>query len=749
MSAPRLPHLLLVALCLGLLGCPETGRGEDDDDAADDDDSGDDDDATSDDDDASSDDDDATSDDDDATSDDDDATGDDDDATSDDDDAANDDDATSDDDDDATGDDDDATGDDDDATVDPCPTTTSICVGGSCILSVDPSVMPISGLLLWDGAAIPASSDNRWEFVFENTEGRVRTVPRDASAGATNTYAIPMAWGTHDVFFRWTSTASPASSAWPDPIHGLVPVATAVPPGAGALDVTPDPARVTGLLLWDGAPIPAGADNQWEFLFVDVATENELTVPRDAGSGPVSTYDIPMVPGTYDVYFTWTETAAPGTAGWPDPVFGRIPVATSFTVGSTGAALNVDIDPVRVTGLLQWDGAAIPASSGNQWDLVFEPIGGGPALSVPRSASDGPVSTYDVPMLPGSYDVHFAWVQSSASGTTSWPDPIFGNLEVATAFTVPAGGGSLNITPDPVRVTGLLSWDGAPIPQSGSNTWRVTFTNPANDQLLWIPRDASDGDVSTFDVPMLPGTYEVGFSWVSAVPWGQAGTPDPVFGDLLIAPTYVVPSGGGTLNITPDPVRLTGALGWEGAPIAASSDNQWAIVLTPSGGGASLEVRRDAAAGPAAVYDIPAFPGTWDIVFRWLNTAAPASSAWPDPIFGDLGLGSVTIPAGGGTVNIEPDPLPMTGPVEWDGGPVPASADNQWDVVWTDPYTGNTLWVPRDASGGAAVGWVTIPVWPGVWDLDMRWTGAADPATAGWPDPVYGLLDVWACQSVP
>ena len=81
MSAPRLPHLLLVALCLGLLGCPETGRGEDDDDAADDDDSGDDDDATSDDDDASSDDDDATSDDDDATSDDDDATGDDDDAT--------------------------------------------------------------------------------------------------------------------------------------------------------------------------------------------------------------------------------------------------------------------------------------------------------------------------------------------------------------------------------------------------------------------------------------------------------------------------------------------------------------------------------------------------------------------------------------------------------------------------------------------------------------------------------------------
>ena len=106
-----LPFLL--ALALGLGGCPSS---PDDDDATSDDDDSvavDDDDATSDDDDSAGDDDDAV-DDDDATSDDDDSAGDDDDAADDDDSAGDDDDSVGDDDD-SAGDDDDSAGDDDDS----------------------------------------------------------------------------------------------------------------------------------------------------------------------------------------------------------------------------------------------------------------------------------------------------------------------------------------------------------------------------------------------------------------------------------------------------------------------------------------------------------------------------------------------------------------------------------------------------------------------------------------------------------
>ncbi len=229
----------------------------------------------------------------------------------------------------------------------------------------------------------------------------------------------------------------------------------------------------------------------------------------------------------------WSQTASASSAAWPDPLFGPIPVSSAFQVPAGGGSLDVTPDPVRLSGLLQWEGAAIPGSGSNQLWIVMDPVTGGEQLWVPRSATS-PVNTYDIPALPGTWDVSFSWVTTASASSASWPDPLFGDLEVATV-TVPGGGGTANLEPDPLRLTGLLRWDAAAVPASGSNAWDVVFVDPYSDLELHAPRTASSGAINTYDVPVWPGVWHIELRWQQSASASSASWPDPIWGALRVA----------------------------------------------------------------------------------------------------------------------------------------------------------------------------------------------------------------------
>ena len=704
----RIPLLLLLLLVLA--GCPTPGR---DDDAGDDDDTttGDDDDTT-------------TADDDDTTADDDDTTGDDDDTTGDDDDD-----------------------DDDDTTppVDPCPAPISLCAG-DCLFNVSVDPVRLTGLLSWDGAPIPSGAANAWDIVFvDPTSGEELSVPRTASSGAVSTYDIPALPGTWDVFFEWTSAASPGSTGDPDPVWGRWLVASSfnVPTTGGTLNIQPDPVRMTGLLQWDGAAIPASGSNDWSFVFVSVASGREYLVHRDASQGATSTFDIPMFSGTYDVYFAWRTAATQGSAGWPDPIWGRTPIQTGFTVPTTGGTLSVQPDPVRVTGLLQWDGASIPQSASNTWQLVFSDTSSDAEYIVPRNASSGSVNTMDIPMYPGTYAVSFEWLTTPGQTNGAYPDPVFGRRLIQPAFNVPAGGGTLSVQPDPERVTGLISWDGAAIPSSSSNKVQLIFADVASDAEYVVRRDASG--ISTYDVPMFTGTYDVYFDWYQTASAGSGGWPDPVYGRWLVQGGFTVGVGGSALNVQPDPVRLTGLITWDGAAIFSGDANVVALTFDPVGSDTTYSVLR---MGAMNTYDVPMYPGTYDVSFDWYGTPAATSGSWPDPILGATPVATaLTIPAGGGTANIQPDPRRLTGLLEWDGGPMLSSGSAGWQLLLVDPYTAASWAAPRETAN-FPVNTYDMPVYDGVVHVYFQWTGNPGSGTSAWMDPIYGAILLQSCALI-
>ena len=196
--------------------------------------------------------------------------------------------------------------------------------------------------------------------------------------------------------------------------------------------------------------------------------------------------------------------------------------------------LNVQPDLVRLTGLLQWDGAAIPQSGANGWNIIFTDPVGGESWWVQRDAGDSSVQTYDVPVLAGTWAISYAWTSTPGDSTSPWPDPIWGQRELLASLNVPPGGGTANLEPDPLRMTGLLQWDAAAIAQSGANTWWLRFTDPYTGQSFTVERDASDGAVSTYDIPVYDGVYDVSFEWVSTPANTSGAWPDPIEGSIPI-----------------------------------------------------------------------------------------------------------------------------------------------------------------------------------------------------------------------
>lgn len=637
------------------------------------------------------------------------------------------------------GDDDDSgdVGDDDDssdatpAPSEACPDPTPLC-DPDCRLDIDVPLERVSGTVRWDGAPIAADSSNGFELSFHGEDGRAHGMRFNADGQAIDSFDRPMLQGTWTVYMGWTGGPYVDNGGRLDSVEGSILVAEDVAVPGPALDVMVAPERVTGTIQWDGAPIGAGASNAFSLTFTDVESGIAYWVYRSAESGPISQYDVPMFPGTYDVEFAWEDTVGPNNPSWPDPILGRIPVFSGFEVPVGGASLNIGIDPVRVTGSLSWDGMPVPESASNEFELLMVSQDGR-ELRVRRTAAEGPTSSFDIPALQGSWRFFFNWAQTPQPDDPAWPDPLFGRIPVTEDLNVTAAGATQDVAIELARVSGELAWDGAPIPPSIYNDLAINFVDQFG-ELRWAYRDARDGELTSYDIPMLPGTHDVFVNWVGSLPMDDADWPDPLMDWIPVTQQFEVAAGGtNQLPIDPELARITGSISWDGEPIPEGQDNWWVFTLS---GEREHRVDRDARLGDVATFDIPALGGEVEVGFEWVRTEADG----PDPIFGRHRLGTVDAP---GSLDVAFAPVRLTGAMTWGGEPIPEDAENRWALRFIDPDDGHTTWVDLWAGEGDVASY-DVPALPGIYHVEWDWTSAAASGD-GFADPVWGAIRVASC----
>ncbi len=144
------------------------------------------------------------------------------------------------------------------------------------------------------------------------------------------------------------------------------------------------------------------------------------------------------------------------------------------------------------------------------------------------------MSTYDVPMYPGTWHVSFDWMSTPGVTSSSWPDPILGGTRVATSLNIPSAGGTANIQPDPLRLTGLLEWDAAPMLSSAAADWQLLLVDPDTAESWVAPRESGNFPVSTHDVPVYDGVVHVYFQWTGHPGANSSAWMDPIYGPILL-----------------------------------------------------------------------------------------------------------------------------------------------------------------------------------------------------------------------
>jgi len=654
-----------------------------------------------------------------------------------------------DDDDSAAGDDDDSSpGDDDDATPpdsEACETVLDLCPDG-CTLDIDVELHRVFGTVSWAGAPIPGGPGNTFDLVFVDPEtGQEHAVPFGGQTADVGSIGSRMIVGTWDVFFEWTGNTAQGGADFFDVIQGRIPVAEAYSiPNDEDLVIAIEPQRVGGALQWLGADIPGNSSNELDFVFRPSDGGDELRVTRAAWAGPLSTYDIPMLPGNYDVEIEWRNTADPSDVSWPDPLFGRIPVANSLPVtAASPVTLDITPDLPRVTGAFSWDGAPIPQSDGNEIEIIFLDEDGQQRW-VRRWAGPADIASFDVPMVPGTYTVFVNWTGAADPADSAWPDPIWGWIRVAEDVEVTGAGGTVDLSAEPARVTGTYRWDGAPAPQSVFNQLAFSFSDVGGDRLE-VHRDALNGPLGSFDLPMVPGTYTLIVYWIQALPEDDADFPDPLYEDIVLRKGIEIVDGTNQVDIEIDPYRLSGALTWDRMPIPEGEQNQFELILYSQDG--RNHVLRSARDGAVSTYDMPVLPGDYEVGFRWLETAGPDSPSFPDPVFGEHHAGSVTVGDGDATLDIAPDPVRLGGSFTWDAGPVPASPEN-WGVIRFEAMDEPFGWDAPSAEWGAWDGELSaydVNAPQGLWRVQLEWFSSASRDDAGWPDPVWRPITLVEC----
>jgi hypothetical protein len=342
------------------------------------------------------------------------------------------------------------------------------------VLDIDVPAVKVSGTATLKGGALPASEAAELLFGASATTGQL--------TGGSATYNLVLLPNTYDVTYLPVVTCETATTM---PCNTGVLKKAAVLMIDGVLDLDIPVVQVTGKLTVKGGALPASESARLSFGAAHTTLLN-LGAPN---------YSILLLPGTYDVSYDGSSSCNGATASVLPCNSGVVKSAVAL---STSGVLDVDVQPVTVSGTVTLKGAALP--TGEQAHVTFSGTTVGPA----KSATLGAQSTYTMTLLQGTYDVTYNGDPSGCTGVAAPQFPCLdGPLKQAVALT---NNGVLDLDIPAISVSGNVTLAGQTLPTQPDDRGAIEFGHSGG---IGTSAQLGTSGPGNYHVTLLPGNYVV------------------------------------------------------------------------------------------------------------------------------------------------------------------------------------------------------------------------------------------------
>lgn len=465
--------------------------------------------------------------------------------------------------------------------------------------NIDLPTITLNGVLKVNGAVPPAAT------LVSQIELR-NVVTHDklvlGQLGQASYIAKQILPGTYDVYYVWRQGDS---DAVPHNLGALVQSGVALTT-AQTFNVDVPMVPVSGNLTINGATVPVSAAQTIELRN---STTGDFVTLASAGSGHYG--PVPVIPGTYDVYYH----SLPGLPVAPAPVNGSVRLRTGVAI-TAAQTLDVDVPSVSVSGMITLNGG-VPVGTGGLVRLV-DPVTSD-AVTLGVLGNYGPVS-----VVAGNYELHAANNAAAATPGLRNVNALLGTAELTASRTL-----NVDIPVITVSVTPTLNGAALSVPAGSAE---LSLQNPATGESIAIGDLGALSTTGALSVSVVPGSYEIYYGYL-----GGTANPPPAIPHnqhaLVQAATSFTASGVFPVDIPM--MQLSGAITVNGA---AATTMTGAVVLRAIGaasGGVLLGTT-----GPATYSPVGVVPGVYSVYY--MSTVTAPTSAVPSNMNHPLGCVSLT-----------------------------------------------------------------------------------------------------------
>jgi len=495
------------------------------------------------------------------------------------------------------------------AITSPFPLARGVAIRADTSLDLTAEVASIGGSLRFDGDTVPDTlGPGADELTITLVDPRTGLSLDAGQEGGTGTWSASAPPGVYDIWLSFTS-ADVVSHAITSPFR----VATRVRlDGSSRQSLDVQTRSIGGEIRYNGHTIPdtyGSSYDEYTLRFVDHDSSAVIEQSMDGGSHHWHSH---LPGGTYDV---WLKLNYPGVMD--DAVTEPFLVTSDVTV-DRDSWVELDAQVHVLSGALLYDGAAVPDTFGRSADELVVQLVDTTSGAIYQTSQDGGTGTYTAVAPSGTYDV-----QVGLSEPDVMPRAVTTPFPVAHDLVLEADT-HLDLSADVAVLTGNLSYNGAPIPDTYGPAYDesvITLIDRASGRSF---ATGQDGGTGTYAVAAPPGTYDVWFNITYAGVLADAVTTAfPVAREVELDSDR-------SLDLAPVVQLLSGAVHYNGLPIPdalGTSAHEFTVALQSVTDDTLIRSSLD---GGTERYSLPVPSGGWDLLFS-LNSA-------------DIGAGAVTTP---------------------------------------------------------------------------------------------------------
>ena len=451
---------------------------------------------------------------------------------------------------------------------------------------VDIPTITLSGAITLNGAPSPAGEPYGTVYL-RNAAGDSLVLGQLGDPSYTSKQIVA---ATYDVYYSWIATDPLATPVLPRNGNVLLQSGVALTT-TQAFNVNISTITLSGAITINGAPAPAS--EPYGTVYVRNTTTGDSLVLGQLGSAAFATKQI--VPGTYDIYYSWTSTDPVATPVLPRNGNVRLRSGVALT---TSQVLNVDIPTVTISGAIKMNGAPTPASE-PYGTVYLRDTSTGDSLVLGQLGS---ASYATKQIVAGTYDVYYSWTATDPVNPPALPRNA-GAL--VRSGVVIAASQAFDVDIPTVSLSGVVTLNGAPSP--ANERYGTVYLRAGGDSL--VLGQLADPSYTTKQI--VPGTYDVTYSWTATDPIIPPALPRnsnaPVLSGVALTSSQ-------TFNVDVATISLSGSVTVNGTVPTDLNGNVWLVNETT---GDELLLGR---AGDPAYQTKLILPGSYDIVYRWTTT---------------------------------------------------------------------------------------------------------------------------------